>query len=368
MTATTAQANPAGFGAAAVDKSTRLLEQGLLPDRVIRWGIRRLLADRLHEEQRTGVDAQSEYRRALIQQLKQSPVAIATRDANEQHYEVPARFFQLALGQRLKYSSGYWSEGCANLDQAEEDMLRLTVERAQIQDGQSILELGCGWGSLTLYMAEHFPNSPITVVSNSVSQREYITGRLQQMGRSGVTIHTCDMNVFDAGQQFDRVVSVEMFEHMRNYETLLQRVSGWMKEDALLFIHIFTHRIFSYPFDVRDASDWMARYFFTGGIMPSDDLLLNFQSNVKIADHWLESGMHYGHTAKAWLDNTDAHKQEVLNLFENTYAAKLPEHERRAEATKWLMRWRVFFMACEELWKYRGGQEWGVSHYTFRKR
>jgi cyclopropane-fatty-acyl-phospholipid synthase len=365
---TPAPTHSAGISASTVDRSTRLLEQGLLPDRVIRWGIRRLLADRLREEERGGVTAQSEYRRQLIEQLKRSPVAIATSDANEQHYEVPARFFQLALGKRLKYSSGHYGPGCTTLNQAEEDMLRLTVERARIQDGQSILELGCGWGSLTLYMAEHFPNSPITAVSNSNSQREYITGRLQQMGRSGVTIHTCDMNVFDAGQQFDRIVSVEMFEHMRNYETLLHRVSTWMKQDALLFIHIFTHRIFSYPFDVRDASDWMARYFFTGGIMPSDDLLLNFQRDVQIEDHWLESGMHYGHTAHAWLENTDAHKAEILELFENTYASSLLKQQRRAEATKWLVRWRVFFMACEELWKYNGGNEWGVSHYTFRKR
>jgi cyclopropane-fatty-acyl-phospholipid synthase len=365
---TTQQPASSNFGAAAVARSTRWLEQGLLPDWVIRTGIRRLLADRLSEEERGGVEQQSEYRRALIEQLKQSPVAIATRDANEQHYEVPAQFFQLVLGKRLKYSSGYWPQGCTTLDQAEEEMLRLTVRRAQLHDGQSILELGCGWGSLTLYMAKHFPNSPITVVSNSASQREYITAQLQKMGRTGVTIHTCDMNVFDAGQQFDRVVSVEMFEHMRNYQTLLQRVSSWMKPDARLFVHIFTHRIYSYPFDVRDDSDWMARYFFTGGIMPSDDLLLNFQQDVTVEDHWLENGTHYGKTARAWLENTDRHKAEVMELFEQTYAGGYLKKHRRAEATKWLMRWRVFFMACEELWNYNAGNEWGVSHYLFRKR
>jgi cyclopropane-fatty-acyl-phospholipid synthase len=357
------------LNASAVDLTTRLMERGLLPDAAIRLGIRRLLAQRLREEEAGGVEQQSERRRALIQMLQSSPIAISTREANDQHYEVPARFFQLALGKRLKYSSALWPNGCRSLDDAEERMLRLTVERAQIEDGQSILELGCGWGSLTLYMTEHFPNSPITAVSNSASQREYITAQLARMGRDNVRIITADMNVFDGPTApVDRVVSVEMFEHMRNYQQLLARVSSWMKLDALLFVHIFTHRKFSYPFDIRDASDWMARYFFTGGIMPADDLLLNFQQNVTIADHWLESGEHYQKTARAWLDNMDAHRDEVLQLFTKTYASQVPQSEKRAEATKWLVRWRVFFMACEELWGFRGGQEWGVSHYLFRKR
>jgi cyclopropane-fatty-acyl-phospholipid synthase len=357
------------LNAAAVDRTTRLMERGLLPDRVIRLGIRRLLAQRLREEASGGVEQQSERRRALIEMLRRSPIAVSTQEANAQHYEVPARFFQLALGKQLKYSSALWLEDCRSLDEAEEHMLRLTVERAQLRDGQFILELGCGWGSLTIYMARRFPASRITAVSNSASQREYITSQLRAIGRDNVRIITADMNLFAGpAEPVDRVVSVEMFEHMRNYEQLLSRIASWMKRDALLFVHIFTHRIFSYPFEVRDDSDWMARFFFTGGIMPSDDLLLNFQRDVTLSDHWLESGGHYEKTARAWLENTDAHRDEILQIFRDTYAAHLPRDEQAAEAMKWLVRWRVFFMACEELWGYRNGQEWSVSHYLFGKK
>lgn len=370
-TAAQTQASGSRLNAAAVQLSTGLLERGHMPDSLIRMQIRRLMAQRLREEARGGVEEQSEYQRRLIAQLRSSPLALSTAEANQQHYEVPTRFFELTLGKRLKYSSGLWDANCQSLDQSEEAMLGLTVERARLENGHRILELGCGWGSLTLFMAEQFPHSTILAVSNSASQRAFIEARMHERGITNVRIVTADMNNFDAlghtDAPFDRVVSVEMFEHMRNYELLMSRIARWMKPEALLFVHIFTHRIFSYPFEVRDASDWLAEHFFTGGIMPSDTLLLNFQRDLRLDDHWLLSGTHYQKTARAWLQNTDANREEILALFETSYGAGLDRSERKVEAMKWLVRWRIFYMACDELWGYDGGRQWGVSHYVFRR-
>lgn len=336
-----------------------LLERNLLPDWLIRAGVRRLCAARLREEDCGDVEQQRARLLHFVEELKASPIAIHTSAANEQHYEVPSEFFRLVLGKHLKYSAAYWPEGVTSLDAAEEAMLSLYATRARIEDGQMILELGCGWGSLSLYLAERFPRSRVVGVSNSRTQKEFIDARARESGLRNVEIVTADMNTFDAGRQFDRVVSIEMFEHMRNYQKLLSKVANWMAPGALLFVHIFAHARFAYPYQVRDASDWMAQHFFTGGIMPSDDLLLYFQDHVRIREHWRLSGTHYQRTAEAWLTNMDRHRTEILPLFRKTFGED--------QALRWWVRWRVFFMACAELWGFGNGQEWVVSHYLFAK-
>jgi cyclopropane-fatty-acyl-phospholipid synthase len=342
-----------------------LLESGLVPDALIRYAIRRMLRERLREEDRGTPEANRAQLLAFVEEMKHSPVALRTDSANAQHYEVPAAFFQSVLGPRLKYSSAFYPEGCESLEEAEEAMLKLTCERAQLAGGQEILELGCGWGSLTLWMAEQFSDSRITAVSNSASQRKFIEARAAKRGLRNVRIITADMNSFDAsavndGYPYDRVVSVEMFEHMRNWDALLDRISSWLAPDGKLFIHIFTHKRFAYPYEVRNDGDWMAQHFFTGGLMPSDDLLTHFDRNVRVSEHWRVPGTHYQKTSEAWLANMDADKPRLLPLLAATCGA--------ADAKKWWTRWRIFFMACAELWGYRGGQEWLVSHYLLTQR
>jgi cyclopropane-fatty-acyl-phospholipid synthase len=342
--------------------SLRLLQQDRVPDWLIRSRIRKLLEGRLAAEDKKNTEVQQAHLMQLIAQLKASPIAINTAAANAQHYELPSEFFKLVLGKHLKYSSCYYDSPADTLDAAEARMLALTCERARLLDGERILELGCGWGSLSLWMAEHLPRAKITAVSNSRTQKAYIDAEAVKRGLSNLEIVTCDMNVleFPSGTGFDRVVSVEMFEHMRNYERLLARVAHWMKPRATLFVHIFTHREFAYPFEVKDADDWMARYFFTGGIMPSDDLLLYFQRDVTLIDHWRLSGQHYELTSEAWLANMDRARQRIMPLMAATYGAD--------EQLKWWVYWRVFFMSCAELWGYAGGREWLVSHYLFERK
>ena len=336
-----------------------LLETNLVPDTLIRAGIRRLLASTLREKSHPGVEAQ---RAALLQyvaDLKKRGIAEQTQAANEQHYEVPTRFYQLCLGRRLKYSSGLWDDSVTTLDEAEEHMLALTCERAGLANGQQILELGCGWGSLSLWMAEHFPGARITAVSNSRTQKQHIDAMAAARGLTNLEIITQDMNVFTIDRQFDRVVSVEMFEHMKNYQLLLRKVAGWLVPGGRLFVHIFTHRELAYHYEDKGPDDWMTRYFFAGGQMPSDDLLLYFQDDLRIENHWCVSGTHYQRTAEAWLENMDANKAEIWPLFEKTYG---PD-----QARKWWVYWRVFYMACAELWGYDKGNQWHVSHYRFQK-
>ena len=345
----------------SVSWSMRLLERNLLPDSLVRFGIRRLLKARLTEEHRGSLEAQQQHLMKLIARLKRSPIAINTTDANLQHYELPCAFFELVLGRHLKYSSGYYRDSAETLDAAEANMLQLTAERAALKDGDRILELGCGWGSLSLWMAEHFPRSQITAVSNSRTQKKFIDARAASRGVKNLDVITCDVNQlsFAADTQFDRVVSVEMFEHMRNYEWLMRNIAGWLKPAGTLFVHIFSHRSYAYPFEVRDESDFMAKHFFTGGIMPSDDLLLYFQRDLALKEHWQVDGLHYSQTSEHWLQNMDRHRAVIEPILAQTYGA---DHVRR-----WWVYWRVFFMSCAELWGYAGGQEWLVSHYLFRK-
>jgi len=338
-----------------------LLERDLLPDFLIRFGIRRLLAERLREEDKGDPEAQQAHFMRFVESLRESPVAIETEAANEQHYELPCEFFELVLGRHLKYSSCYFDPGVTALDEAEARMLALTCERARLADGDRILELGCGWGSLTLWMAEHYPNARITTVSNSRTQKQFIEARAAERGLANVEVLTRDANVLDfpPDRRFDRVVSVEMFEHMRNYQTLLGRIAGWLRPGGTLFVHIFTNVRYAYPFEVRDRSDWMARYFFTGVIMPSDHLLAYFQRDLRLAEHWRVSGTHYQKTAEAWLANMDRQRERVLPVLAATYGA--------TEARRWWVYWRVFFMSCAELFGYDAGREWLVSHYLFER-
>jgi cyclopropane-fatty-acyl-phospholipid synthase len=336
-----------------------LLTKDLLPDPLIRFGIRKLLKERLKEEKKPGAEAQQDHLMKLISKLKESPIAVNTTDANEQHYEVPTAFYRKVLGKHMKYSCGLWEEGDNDLNDSERKMLELTCKRAGIKDGDEILELGCGWGSLTLFMAEKFPACRITAVSNSRTQKEHIDSEASKRGLKNVAVITADMNDFTIDKKYDRIVSVEMFEHMRNYSALFSKIHGFLKPGGKLFVHIFTHREFSYLFEVKDDTDWMSKYFFTGGIMPGSHLLFYFSGNFEVKDHWVVNGQHYERTSNAWLANMDKNKDYIIKLFAQTYGEK--------NKIKWWVYWRVFFMSCAELWGYKKGEEWMVSHYLFKR-
>lgn len=336
-----------------------LIEKDKLPDFLLRKGIRNLLKQRLKEDVEGDAAVQQQRFNDLLASLNSSPIAVHTADANQQHYEVPTAFYQYCLGKHLKYSSGYWKPGVTDIDTSESDMLELTCSRARLEDGQDVLELGCGWGSLSLFMAAKFPQSRFTVVSNSTTQKAHIEQKAAERNISNLKVITADMNVFEIEDRFDRVVSVEMFEHMRNYTLLLKKVANFLKPEGKLFVHIFTHRTAAYKFEVKDESDWMSKYFFTGGIMPSNHLLFYFNEDLQVSQHWVVNGTHYAKTSEAWLSRMDAHKKEIMPIFQETYGT--------GEAVKWWVYWRLFYLACAELFGYNEGNEWMVCHYLFEK-
>ncbi|MDQ3160471.1 MAG: class I SAM-dependent methyltransferase [Pseudomonadota bacterium] len=336
-----------------------MAERGSMPDSVLRAGIRRMCRQRLAEESAGGPQAISEQFQKQIAILRESPVAIHTDAANRQHYELPPAFFQHCLGPRLKYSSCYYPTGNESLAEAEEAMLHMYGERAALADGQDVLELGCGWGSLTLWMAQRYPNSLITAVSNSRPQREFIESRCSDLGFDNVRVITCDVNQLELEtDQFDRCVSIEMFEHMRNYDTLLGRISQWLRPGGALFVHIFCHKTLLYPFETEGDDNWMGRHFFTGGLMPSADTLLWFQKHLRIEQRWMVDGTHYQRTADHWLAEQDKHREIVMAVLQNAYGDA---------AGLWFQRWRMFWMSCAELFGFDHGREWMVGHYLFRK-
>jgi cyclopropane-fatty-acyl-phospholipid synthase len=327
------------------------VERGLVPDRITRAAIRRLCRQRRHTSESDG---------DFLESLRTGPIAPDPAKANDQHYELPPEFFGFILGPRRKYSCCYWPADVKTLDEAEQSALEATSCRGQLSDGQDVLELGCGWGSLSLWMAERFSNSHITAVSNSRSQTRYIDEEAAKRGLGNLQTITADMNTFsptthrNGVRRFDRIVSVEMFEHMRNYELLLERIASWLHDEGKLFVHLFCHRSRAYPFEAEGAANWMGRHFFTGGIMPSADLLRRFNRDLTVTREWFWDGTHYQRTAEAWLANLDRHRERLLPILGNVHG--LPH------APRWLERWRLFFLSVGELFGYECGTEWIVLH------
>ncbi len=337
-----------------------LAEAGRLPDRLIRVGVRRLLRQRLAEVRQRDCEAVEAANQAFREQLRASPIALVPELANRQHYEVAPAFFERVLGWRLKYSCGLWANGVKDIDAAEEAMLATVCGRAQLSDGMRVLDLGCGWGALSLWIAEHYPRCQVLAVSNSKPQREFILARCAERDLANVEVVTSDINSFEPERRFDRVISVEMFEHVRNFDLLLARIARWLDPRGKLFVHHFAHREFVYPFETEGDDDWMGRHFFSGGIMPSDDLLLHFQNDLVVERKWRVNGTHYQKTAEAWLQLQDLQREALIPILADVYG--------EADAARWFERWRLFFIACAELFGYRGGNEWWVTHVRMAPR
>ena len=336
------------------------VESGYMPDSLIRSGIRRFLSERLKEIHINDTESKIKLKQHFIEMMDESPIAHLPEKANEQHYEINSNFYYEILGNRMKYSSGYWPDGVETLEESEIAALEETCNHAEIRNGMDILELGCGWGSLTLWMGQKYPSSRITAVSNSSSQKEFIEAKAKKMGISNIKVITSDMNDFSTTELYDRVVSVEMFEHMRNYRIIFKNIAGWLKAGGKFFMHIFVHRDVPYLFEDTGPSDWMSRYFFSGGIMPSDDLPLVFQDDIRFIRQWRWDGTHYERTLNEWLKKMDEKRDILAPFFEDTYGKDFKR--------LWWNRWRIFFMACAELFGYDEGQMWWVSHYLFEKK
>lgn len=336
----------------------RILEKNIVPEWLIRMGIRNMLAMKLREITISDVEERQAKEIAFVEDLKRRPIAIRTEKANEQHYEVPTEFFLKVLGPNMKYSCALFDNETQTLEEAEVKMLELTCQRAELRDGHKVLELGCGWGSLSLFMAEKYKNSQIVAVSNSSTQKSYIDEQARKRNIKNLQIITQDMNDFDTSETFDRIVSVEMFEHLKNYREMFQRISRWMQPSGRFFLHIFTHHRYAYHYENIDGNDWLTEYFFQGGMMPSDNLVLHFQEHLQLEKHWCVSGRHYQLTSERWLARMKENRAEIEPILAQTYG--------KENVTKWWVYWQLFFLACAELWGYKAGNEWLVSHYLFK--
>lgn len=337
----------------------RWLDRGAIPDRILRVLVRSVLVRGLNAGYSRGVEKVGRAKQAMLRKFRRGPIAVRPEDANAQHYEVDSRFFELTLGPRLKYSCCYWPDGVEDLASAEQAMLALTCQRADLRDGMRVLDLGCGWGSLTVWIAQHYPNCQITALSNSQTQGQFIQSKCAPAGLSNVRTLTGNVAEIEFEQQFDRVLSIEMFEHMKNYRALLARIASWLEPGGKLFVHHFSHREFLYEFHADDPNDFMGRRYFAGGTMPSDDLLLHFQNDLRVVNHWRVTGTHYARTLRAWLENLYAKRKKVEALFSEMYG---PDQVRHA-----FTHWRLFFLICEETWAMRGGEEYLVTHVLLEK-
>ncbi|KAJ9067604.1 hypothetical protein DSO57_1037423 [Entomophthora muscae] len=340
-----------------------LIDNGMVPDFALRLGVRLLSRVRLSSISQPSIEKEQETKMQYIQRLRESDIAIHTDKANEQHYEVPTGFIKACLGKRMKYSACLYPDESTTLDEAEELMLQLYCERAQVEDGMKLMDLGCGWGSLGLYMAEKYPKSSVTSLSNSRTQKEYIESIATEKCLHNIQVITGDVKDFDfeVKPEFDRILSIEMFEHMKNYRHLFDKVSSWLKPQGKLFLQVFCHHNTPYDFDTEEGHSWMARYFFTGGTMPSLDLFLYFQDQLSIESHWYVDGKHYGRTSEDWLKTLDENRELALEHLREGYGGE-------EEANKWFNRWRLFYLAVAETFNYGDGQIWGLGHYLFQKK